>query len=131
MPLECFAQELLGGSQIASLAEPELDRIPVAVNRAIQIPPLATDPDIGFVDMPPAGDRALALVEALQEQGCVMYSLAMDGRVIDSDAALGHHLFEISQAQAVSEIPPHAQQDHRTIKMTAFEHVTLRSVPEG
>jgi hypothetical protein len=30
-----------------------------------------------------------------------MHSPAMDGRVIDSDAALGHHLFEISQAQIV------------------------------
>jgi hypothetical protein len=32
--------------------------------------------------------------------------------VVDGDAALGHHLLEITQAEAISEIPPHAEQDH-------------------
>jgi hypothetical protein len=50
----------------------------------------------------------------------------MDSRVIDRDAALGHHLFQIAQAQIVSEIPPDAQQDHRAIKMTTLEHRVLR-----
>jgi hypothetical protein len=40
----------------------------------------------------------------------------MDRRVIDSNAAYGHHLFEISQAQVVGQVPPAAQQDHRTIE---------------
>src|SRR5690606_11870148 len=46
----------------------------------------------------------------------------MNGRVINGDAALIHHLLKIPQAEIVSQIPPDAQQDHRAIEMTAFEH---------
>lgn len=52
---------------------------------------------------------------------------AADGRVVDGDAALSHHLFQISEADAVGQIPPHAQRDHRAIKVAAFEH---RATPE-
>jgi hypothetical protein len=31
-----------------------------------------------------------------------MHSPAMDGRVIDSDAAVSHHLFEISQTKVIA-----------------------------
>src|SRR5690606_33779098 len=46
----------------------------------------------------------------------------MNGRVINGDAALIHHLLKIPQAEIVSQIPPDAQQDHRAIEITAFEH---------
>lgn len=46
---------------------------------------------------------------------------AMDRRVINIDAALGHHLFEIPQTEAVSQIPAHAQQDHRAVKMVVLQ----------
>ena len=32
--------------------------------------------------------------------------------MIDRNAALGHHLLKITQAQIVGQIPAHAQQDH-------------------
>lgn len=51
----------------------------------------------------------------------------MDGRVVDADALLGHHLLEISQAQIVSQVPPAAEQDHGLIKMTALNIMHLRS----
>ncbi len=47
---------------------------------------------------------------------------AMDCSVIDRDASFSHHLLKITKAEAVGEIPPHAKQDHRAIKMTAFEN---------
>jgi hypothetical protein len=45
--------------------------------------------------------------------------------MIDGDAALGHHLLQVPQAEIVGEIPSHAEQDHRWIKMPALEHATL------
>ncbi|MER8563185.1 hypothetical protein, partial [Mesorhizobium sp. M1204] len=41
------------------------------------------------------------------------------------NAALGHHLFQIAQAEIVGKIPANAQQDHGSIKMAAFEHDKL------
>lgn len=37
---------------------------------------------------------------------------AMDRGVVDMNVALGHHLFQIMQAEAVSQMPTHAQEDH-------------------
>jgi hypothetical protein len=37
---------------------------------------------------------------------------AMDGSVIDGDAALGYHLFQVPEAKIVSQVPADAEQDH-------------------
>ncbi len=39
-----------------------------------------------------------------------MHSPTVDGRVIDRDAALGHHLLKIAQAEIVGQVPPDAEQ---------------------
>ena len=65
-----------------------------------------------FVDMPFAGHATLAPVEMLQQERCETYGSAVNGRVVDGDPPLGHHFFQITQTQAVSQIPSHAQQDH-------------------
>jgi TfoX/Sxy family transcriptional regulator of competence genes len=54
-----------------------------------------------------------------------MHGPKMNGCVVDGDAALGHHLLEIPQAQAVGQVPLNAEQDNRSVKMPAFEHATL------
>jgi hypothetical protein len=56
---------------------------------------------------------------------------AMDGSVIDGDAALGYHLFQVPEAKIVSQVPADAEQDHGSIKMPAFEHGTLRRRTEA
>lgn len=40
----------------------------------------------------------------------------MHSRMIDMDVALFHHFFEIAQAQSISQIPTHAQQNDRAVK---------------
>ena len=44
---------------------------------------------------------------------------AMDCGMVDVNAALGHHIFQIPKAEIVRKIPAHAQQDHRTVEMAA------------
>ena len=39
----------------------------------------------------------------------------------DTEATLGHHFFQIPQAEIAGQIPTDAQQHHRTVEMTAFE----------
>jgi hypothetical protein len=36
----------------------------------------------------------------------------MNGGVINRDATLRHHLLKIAETEAISEIPPDAEQDH-------------------
>ena len=47
---------------------------------------------------------------------------AVDGRMIDDDAALGPHLIQISQAHIVREAPPHAEYDDGWVEMATFKH---------
>lgn len=48
-------------------------------------------------------------IEALEQDRQEMPYPSVHGRMIDGDAALGHHLFEIAQAQTVGEIPTNAE----------------------
>ena len=42
--------------------------------------------------------------------------------MIDGDTPLRHHLLQITETEIVGQIPPDAEQDHRSIKMPPFEH---------
>ena len=64
----------------------------------------------------------LRAIEALQQFGRVADNPSVNGRMVDRDAPLGHHLLKVPQAQIVSQIPPDAEQDHGSIKMPALEH---------
>ncbi len=43
----------------------------------------------------------------------------MNGGMVDTNAALGQHFFQIAQAEIVSQVPANAQHDHRAVEMTA------------
>lgn len=126
MPLQRLAQEPLGSCQVAPLTEPELDGVAVAVDSTVEIPPLGSDFNVGLVDVLLASDGSLAPIEPLQQFGRIVHCPPMNGRVIDGDASFCHHLLQISEAEIVSEIPPDAEQDHRPIKMPAFERRAFR-----
>jgi hypothetical protein len=122
MPLERFAQKPFGSSEIAPLAEPELNRVAVAVDRPVKVHPATSDLDVSFIHVPFPADASFAKIEALEQFGRVANNPSVDGRMVDGDAPLGHHLLKIPQAQIVSQIPPNAEQDHGSIKMPALEH---------
>jgi hypothetical protein len=46
----------------------------------------------------------------------------MDGRMIDRNAALGHHLLKIAQTQIISKVPAYAQKYHLSVELAALEH---------
>jgi hypothetical protein len=112
VPLECLTQEALSSGEIAPLAEPELDRVAVAINGAVEIFPLASDFDVGLIHVPSPTDSSLAPVELLDQERGVVDRPAMDCGMIHLDASFSHHLFQVPQAQATGQIPADAEQDH-------------------
>jgi hypothetical protein len=48
--LERLAQEPLGSSEVSPFTEPELDRVAMAIDGTMQIPPLAADLDVGLIE---------------------------------------------------------------------------------
>jgi hypothetical protein len=61
--------------------------------------------------VPFPADRSLASIKPQEKLGRVTDYPTADRGVVNRDASLGHHLFEISEAEIVSKIPPHAEQD--------------------
>jgi hypothetical protein len=62
--------------------------------------------------MPFARYTPLAPVGLLEQERGITHSPTVDGRVVHRDAALVHHLLEIAETEAISEVPPDAEQDH-------------------
>mgnify|MGYP003674578617 CR=1 FL=1 len=123
-----LSNKALCSRQVTAFAEEELDRIANAVDGTVKIHPLAAHLDIRLVDVPLASDGTLALVETLQQQGREVNDPAVHSRMIDAHAAFGHHLFEITKAEIVSEVPAYAKQDDRLVEMAAFEHGKLPEI---
>jgi hypothetical protein len=71
VPLEYLAQKQFGGGKIAPHAEPEFDSVAIAVDGLIEIFPLPSDVNVGFVNVPLGGDGSLSLIEPLQQLGGV------------------------------------------------------------
>lgn len=117
MTLQCLSGETHGRHQIAMFAEEELDRI--ADDRAIEVHPSTASVDVSLIDIPLPSDRAFPLIEPLQQQWRETNDPTVDRGMIDVNAAFCHHLFQITQAQIVGQVPADAQQDHRTVEMAA------------
>jgi hypothetical protein len=100
---------------IAFGGQQEVDGVALLIKRAMPIPVLAADLDVRLVQSPAFADRAYAsfalpLTKSFLQYRNQLHDPAVNGGMIDEQAALSHHLFEIAQTQRVGDIPSHAQQ---------------------
>jgi hypothetical protein len=76
--------------------------------------------------MPSPGDGSLAPIEAIKQFGQVVDDPAADRCLVNGYVGLRHHLFQVSEAEIVGQIPPDTEQDHGAIETPTLEHATLR-----
>ena len=112
MPLECSREELFGGSEIAPFAEPELDGVADIVDGPVKIQPSTTNFDVRLIDVPFSADGPLPKVETFEQFRRITDDPSVNCRMIDRDASLSHYFLEVSQAQAIGQIPADTEQDH-------------------
>jgi hypothetical protein len=93
-------------------SQEKIDRVTSLVDGAIQVFPLASDLNVGLVDTPALADGELVAAKRFLQYRQQLDGPAVHGRMIDRNAALSHHFFEVSQAQRVGHVPTHASQDH-------------------
>ena len=48
---------------------------------------------------------------------------AIDGRVVHGKSSFSHHLFQVSIAEGVSQVPPHAEWDDLALGMATLEGI--------
>jgi hypothetical protein len=119
-------EERPGRGVISFGAQQEVDSVAVAVDRAVQVLPLAADLHVGLVHPPASTHRTLAPAERSSQHRQHFHRPAMQRGVIDEDPALGHHLLDVSKAQRVGRVPTHAHQLHFERVVHTLNHSAQR-----
>src|SRR5271157_2288380 len=92
------------------------------VDGPVEIGPLAADLHVGLVDAPAGRARPAPLpTQPFLDLGRVFLNPAVNRRMVDRDAALAHHLLEITIAHPVAAIPPDRPEHYLTLKVTPLE----------
>jgi hypothetical protein len=94
--LDRLVKEGLRGLHIASRGQPEVDHLPVGIDRAPEVAPLAADADIRLVNMPIDAGPAQMFLGSLCQFGPKLLDPAIDRRSIDGNAALGQQSYIVA-----------------------------------
>src|SRR3984885_5217010 len=104
-------------------AAQEIDRLPSAVHRPIEIRPASLHPDVGFVHPPGAVAHSQMRADALFKFRCVGLDPSEDRRVVDLDAAIEQHELQITVADG-NQIPSRGPKDHLGCELAPLEAIT-------
>ena len=117
------SEECLGGCEVAVLAEHDVHQSAIAINRAIEISPLATHPDVRLVNIPTAAHSAFASPTQVLRQCRRQLGLPVaHGLVAEDEPAGQEHLGQIPQAQLVAQPPQHHEGDDIAWILRTVEH---------
>ena len=116
-----MGKEPLGGGYITPFAQEKINRPTPLIDRAIEVNPLALYLDVGLIHAPGVAHSPRILVPALFKVRHVALNPAQDGRMSQGDAALGHHLDQVTGAELECQVPPHAQDNNFLVEMPTPE----------
>src|ERR1700722_9538770 len=119
-----LAKEPLRRGRIPPRRQKEIDRLPSAVHRPIEIRPTSLHPDVGFVHPPGAVARSQMRAGLLFKLRCVGLGTSEDRRVVDLDAAIEQHELQITVADGKHQIPSHRPKDHLGCELAPLEAIT-------
>src|SRR6476661_1877174 len=109
--------------------EPEIDGLSGPVDGPVKIAPLASNFHVSLVDPPGVARRKAKTIPAFDEFRCVALYPSQNCGVGQRQAALGHDLDQIAQAELVAQVPTHAQDNHFAIKVATSEQLIHAFVP--
>ena len=90
------SKEALGCGEVAVLEQHDVDQGAIAIDRTIEISPIAVHPNIRFVDIPATADFALsASPEFLRQSGRELCLPVTDRLIAEHDAAYQEHFGQI------------------------------------
>lgn len=115
---DCFMKERLRCGYVACPAEPEVDRLSTLVYRSIEIGPLAAYLVIyvSSTRQERPADRPKRFHRFNKLWRIPLYP-TQDRGMSKMQSALRHHLDQIAEAELVTQIPPHAKDNHLAIEV--------------
>src|SRR5215217_3391396 len=109
------AKECLRRRPVAMLGEHGINQIAIAVDRTVEIAPVAANLQIRLIDVPrPASSASPTTTpwsQLIGQNGREFRFPVADGLVAEDDAALEEHLAEVVQREAVAQAPEHHERD--------------------
>src|SRR5580700_8793303 len=118
-----LAKEPLGRGRISSRSQKEIDRLPSAVHRPIEIRPASLHPNVGFVHPPGAVAHSQMRAGSLFKLRCVGLDPSEDRRVVDLDSAVEEHEFQIAVADREHQIPSHGPKDRLSCELPPLKQL--------
>src|SRR6478609_8360344 len=119
-----LAKEPLGRGRISPRSQKEIDRLPSAVHRPIEIRPASLHPNVGFVHPPGVVAHSQMRAGSLFKLRCVGLDPSEDRRVVDLDSAVEEHEFQIAVADREHQIPSHGPKDRLSCELPPLETIT-------
>ena len=109
---ECPGEERPSGGQVAPAGQPDVDDLPILVDRPVEVGPPSVDLDIRLVDEPAIPRNVPARSRRLDELRCEPLHPPVDRHVIDVHSSLREQLLDIPVGQAVPQVPTNRHRDH-------------------
>jgi hypothetical protein len=101
------------------LAQQEIDRESPLIDCTVQVSPPPFDSDVSLVYAPRSADGSGIVTPAPLELRNVALDPSQDSGVGDIDTALGHHVYQITIAELVCDIPTDAENDDCAVEVAA------------
>src|ERR1700722_17408023 len=119
-----LAKEPVLRGRIPPRRQKEIDRLPSAVHRPIEIRPASLHPNVGFVHPPGAVAHSQMRADSLFKLRSVGLDPSEDRRVVDLDSAVEEHEFQITVADRKHQVPSHGPKDHLGCELAPLEAIT-------
>jgi hypothetical protein len=118
-------EEAFGGLGIPCRTQEKLQRVPLRIDRPVEVHPGFSDFDVGFIHFPGIVAGFQVRPTAFVELWGVSLYPTIDGGMIDRESALDHHLFQVTVAERIPEVPTDAQENDLGFKVTPFERTRV------
>ena len=99
----------------------EIHRLARPVNGTVQILPLSAHQDVGLIHPPGGTDCAFSSAENPGQDGQDLQGPAVNSCMVYRNTTLGHHFFQVAQAQRVGRVPANAHQHDLQRKVRQLE----------
>ncbi|VEI77045.1 Uncharacterised protein [Serratia fonticola] len=100
-----LAKEAQGDGSAPFGSQQEVVGLACCIHRAVQILPLSFNFDVGVVHAPPTSHGTFMSAEGLIQKRYQANNPAVKSGMVNNNVALRHYLFEIAQAEGISQIP--------------------------
>jgi hypothetical protein len=118
---ERLAQERFSRRHVTFRTEPEVDRIALAINGAVQADPPVAHLHIRLVDAPRAAGFARITGPTFLELRHIALDPAHDGRMCDVQSAFHHYFDKFPIRALVAAISAHTENDEFAFNVSTFE----------